>query len=71
MSCIEAVTSDIEDVTAHIDAATAHIDHATSHTATVTARMAPGSIKPPFEPTATAPEKWRSHFILKLKIELK
>ena len=40
-----------------MDTVTAHIEVATSHTATVTAHMAPGTIKPTFEPTATDPEK--------------
>ena len=47
-SYIEAIISDIEDVTSHIEAATAH--------------TVPGTIKPPFEPTATVHEKRRSQF---------
>ena len=57
-SYIEAVTSYIEDVTAHIETVAAHIEAATAHTA-------PGIIKPPFEPTATAPEKMAKPFYSK------
>ena len=53
----------IEDVTAHIEDATAHVEDATSHTVTVTVQMAPGTIKPPFEPTATASEKIAKPFL--------
>ena len=57
-SYIEAVTSYIEDVTAHIETVTSHIEAATAHTAYVT-------IKPPFEPTATAPKKMAKPFYSK------
>ena len=63
---MEDVTSDIEDVTSHIEAVKAHIDAATTHTATVIAHMLPVTPKPPFEPTATAPEKMAKPFYSKV-----
>ena len=61
-SYIEAVTSYIEDITAHIDVVTANIETVTSHIEAATAHTASGIIKPPFEPTATAPEKMAKPF---------
>ena len=49
-------------VTAYTAPVMAHIEAATAHTVTVTAHTAAGTITPPFEPTATAHEKWRSYF---------
>ena len=46
-----------------MDAATIHIDAASAHMATVAAHMAHGTIKAPFEPTATAPEKMAKQFL--------
>ena len=46
----------LEDVTAHIESAIAHA-------VTATARMASGTIKPIFEPTATAPEQTAKPFL--------
>jgi len=59
--------SDIECATIHIEAATAHIEAATAHNATAIAYTAPGTIKPTFEPTATAPEKMAKPFLHSLK----
>ena len=50
-------TVHIEAVTSHTAPVTAHIDASTAHTATKTAHTVPVSIKPPFEPTATAHKK--------------
>ena len=50
-------TADTEAVPTHTEHVTAHTEVATSHTVTVTAYTAPGTIKPPFESTATAHEK--------------
>ena len=61
-SDIDAATAHTDDVTEHIEAATAHIEAESAHTATVTAHTAPGTIKPPFAPTATAYEKMAKPF---------
>ena len=59
---IAPITAHIEAVTAHIETVTSHIEAATAHTSTVTAYTAPGTIKPPLEPTVTAPEKMANPF---------
>ena len=48
--------------TALIEAATALIETEIDHMANTLAHTAPGTIKPHFEPTTTANEKWQSHF---------
>ena len=53
----------MEDATAHIEDAIVYIEAATSYPATVTAPAAPGTVKPPFEPTATAHEKIAKPFL--------
>ena len=65
------VTSHMDAVTVHIEAATAlsatvtfHIEVVTSHTATAIAHTVPGTIKPPFEPTATAHENGEAILII-------
>ena len=67
-SCVEDAKSHIDDATAHIEAVTVYTDAATAHTAIVTAHMAPGTIKHPFEPTATALEKMAKPFINRKRV---
>ena len=51
------VTAHMVSVTAHMNALKIHAHDATSYTATVIAHTAPGTIKHPFEPTATVHEE--------------
>ena len=62
-SYIEAETAYTVPTTAHIEAVTAHIDPASAHIDAPTAHMEPGTIEPPFEPIATAPEKMANPFL--------
>ena len=67
---MKAAMSDTEDAIAHIETATSYIEAVIAHMATATSYTAPGTIKPPFEPTLTAHEKMAKLFFFNRVINL-
>ena len=59
---MDVLTVYIEDTTAHTAPVTSYIEAATVNTTTDATGTSPGTIKPPFEPTATANEKMAKIF---------